>query len=68
MKHTDIKPILIALILGLVIGASATAFFMKPKPLSATAQWCISNPKYADWAKQRHEKVLKAAEEVYLEK
>lgn len=67
-QHIDFKHLVIAFVLGALISGSVAASILRPKPLSASAQWCIANPKYADWAKARHEKVLKAAEEVYLEK
>ena len=67
-EHTDIKLIAIAFTIGSLLTMLAYTTILKPAKLSPTAQWCIANPKYADWAKARHEKVLKAAEEVYLEK
>lgn len=78
MKHTEEIPNwkkarkagLIALGISLVFLAGAYLGESQRKEirLSATTQWCQDNPEYADWAKQRYEKVLKAAKEVYLEK
>ena len=67
-EHINKKALVISFILGFLLAGGLSAYCMRPVKQPPIVQWCVGNQRFCEWAKARHEKVLKAAEEVYLEK